>query len=177
MYQLFNLKFNKDLFLNIFDLSEKDSSSDAYTKSKFDLLDLDEIKEIFKYFDFIPYDRRSIELTRIEKQVRPYVNPNNNGLILLPLTGSLEIEFFSHVPEYKDNRPILNPLTKKSDELLETIYKSRIEKIEINSPVAFNGLIPHCYSPIGNFTSIILKIPYGYDWNKIKLEGTNYEIL
>jgi hypothetical protein len=177
MYQFFNFDLDKNFFLDLFYTNSKDMSSKVFTKSKVNLLNVKEINEIFEYFKFIPYDLRSIDLVKIENSVGPYINPKNNGLILLPLSGTLDIIFYDYVPTYKNNRPILDPNTKKSEELLKKIEDSYIEAIKVSSPVAFNGLIPHKYTPNREFISIILKIPFNYKWDDVQIKGTNYEIL
>lgn len=177
MYQFFNFDFDKDFFLDLYHKNEKDSSCGAFTKSKVNLMNTDGINLFFDSFKFIPFDKRSIELTKIKKIVGPYINPNNNGLILFPLSGSLKIEFYQYVPYYDNERPTLNPNVKKSKKLLQKIKDSFIDEIEIDKPVAFNGLIPHTYTPDNEFISLILKIPLTYKWEMLNIKGNTYEIL
>lgn len=177
MYQFFDFVFDRPHLLEIFNCSEKDVSSTSFTKSKIDLLKIEEINNLFDHFSFIPRDIRSVDLVKIEKSVGPYINPYNNGLILFPLTGSLKINFYQYVPYYNNERPTLNPNVKKSKKLLQKIEDSFVEEIKIDKPVAFNGLIPHTYAPIGEFISLILKIPLNYDWEMLNIKGNTYEIL
>lgn len=173
MYQFFDYDLRKELFLELFNSSYKDTTSPVFTKAKVDLLEFEEVINLFKHFNGIPYDIRCIDLVKIERHVAPYISPNNNGMILFPLEGCLEMEFYSFIPEeYENGRPILLPDIKKTDRFLKTIKETLIEKIEINTkPLVINGLVTHSYRPADKFIGLMLKIPVWCEWDKVMSRG------
>ena len=165
MYKEFNFDYDPSVFLKIFNENAKDESASPFAKTLFPIHQDPYLELFYQQFNFIPTDRRSLEIMEVKKRVGPYVSPGNNGTIIFPLSGALEYNFYSYVPTTVENgRPILKPGTAD----LRTVEPTLTETIKVTRPIAINGLKTHMYRPVESPTIIfVLKIPLNVSWEQV----------
>ena len=110
----------------------------------------------------MPHITNNCMLGEITERIGLHCNPGNNGLVILPLEGSIDLNFYSMEP------PIRNGLTSflpgdTTDEVEKTLnYAVR----GIDTPFAFNGRWIHDYWPSnGSAIFYALKIPLTCGWD------------
>ncbi len=163
MYKFLNCQYDKESLSNLFS-----SASKARIKSMYQVTDEiynhPSIVALFEQCPFISHNHFNVELGIIDRYVPPYISPGNNGLVLFPISGTLKLNFYS----YPGTRETLGPFIPKTTKLLNEIESTLIETVLIDKPVAFNGLIPHSYGPVGVQVLVaVLKIPLDVDWNNV----------
>lgn len=171
MYKIIDCDYNKSELLKLFILSNKANVKSLYEVVD-DIKDNEYVVDLFRQFKIIPHNKFNIALGEFQRQVLPYISPGNNGLIIFPLSGSIEFNFYSYGEDFK--REQLSPYRVNDPEEISTIRKTLKETLIIEQkPVAINGLITHDYRPlVGPAVAMILKIPLSVDWQDILLIGT-----
>jgi len=166
MYKKLNINYDKDYFLYLFRTSKIDISHQVFTQSKADLPTDEKVKDLLKWFPFIPKDASSISLVQLRKQQLPYINDNNNGSIIFPMVGTLEYSFYSYTAPVVNGRPTLSPNNSLPESQLAEITSTLIETVTVDRPMIFNGQIPHSYKHTGYVNPIYLafKIPEYITW-------------
>ena len=110
-----------------------------------------------------------MDLSEVTGRSNPHTTPNNNGLIILPVSGVLALNLYNYVPPQKDSegRPILDP-TGLSPEVIAEIESTLYHTHEITSPIMLDGLTTHSYGPVdGSAIAFVLKIPKSVKWEDI----------
>jgi len=168
MYEFLDVDYDSDILLDLFHKSNKNLKGIMYEVT--DPIDFEfSIIKLFELFNFIKFNRKNIFLGEIVKESPPYINPGNNGQIIFPLFGELELSFYSYSGELINGRPTLPP-NWKNKELVDTVLSTKTDTVVINKPIIINGLIAHSYKPL-NGRSIIaaLKLPLDYSWDETKI--------
>lgn len=132
------------------------------------------VSELFDKFN-LPLNNSNCSLTTIHKSVEIHTNPGNNGLIIFPVLGELQVEFYSAAPPIVNGLTMLSPNLKDrprmtAEEVAE-IKNSKIASIIVNSPIAINGRRIYSYAPANATIPLVfvLKIPFDVDWKQIQL--------
>lgn len=132
------------------------------------------VSDLFEKFN-LPMNNNHCSLTSINRSVGIHTNPGNNGLIIFPLSGDLQVEFYSA------SAPIINGLTMLSPYLKDrppitvedtnAILDSKFASVVVDTPIAVNGRRIYSYTPINGTTPLVflLKIPFGVDWQQIQI--------
>lgn len=141
-----NLDYDKTELLELFNNSEKLLLT-SFDRVKADLpegaCDLPIFAKYFEMFSqFVPKHDLSLELLQIAGNVRPHINPGNNGLIIFPISGTpLTLNTYSYATPYKDKggRPIMDAINMSPEEVSE-IEATLIESIAVTQPILVDGL-------------------------------------
>jgi hypothetical protein len=165
MHKHFSFNYNPDVFLNLFENNEVDSSNQGFIKTLYKLNESSDLLAFYKRFEFITLDRNSVELLEVVQTVNPHVNPRNNGLLVFPIKGVLEFSFY----DYTDIEENLYPGVISPNSMLNNKIESTLSyKISADSPVAINGRITHSYKPLTDTALIlVLKIPKRVNWETV----------
>lgn len=170
MYKSFNFEYNKDTLLALY---KENKDGPMITKGPFNQLDINltadqEVFRMFNYFTCInPPVNGHCGINELVYATGPHTSPQNNGLIIFPLEGSIVTRFFDYRPELVDGRPtLMGPLPNV--ELQSELYKSFTEQITIDRPTAINGLVVHQYIPFPE-TAVFFcfKIPLHVSWETV----------
>jgi hypothetical protein len=121
------------------------------------------------YFDrvttaIVPRDDRSIELCGIAKGVVPKINPNNNGIIVFPVSGETILKTYSYVPPVDSSgRPTMDNVDTA------TILSTLVSSTSITSPTVINGLTVYSISRDENQFPVVLllKIGKNVSWDTV----------
>lgn len=161
MYKFFDVYYNRHNLTELF-IERQQSAADHKTKVTENIIEEPSIVDVFEHFNMIPYNKFNFELVEISSYVPPYISPRNNGLIIFPLLGELQINFYS----YQGTRESLSPYRKIIKEEVDEIESTLIETVEINKPMAFNGMVAHSYGSTKAVVIAVLKIPLGIQWHE-----------
>lgn len=166
MYKILDVDYDRECLLEIFYKSKKNLNGIMY--EVIDHIDTEfSVVKLFEEFNFIKFTQKNLFLGEIIKESPPYINPGNNGQIMFPLLGELEVTFYSYPGEMVEGRPVLLP-NRKNQELTNKILSTKTETILVNKPTVINGLVTHSYKPSSNRAVIAaLKLPLDYSWNEI----------
>ena len=169
-YKNINFNYDAQALLDMFNQSNKialphrnqaDLGKDSSSNPIFDIF--------FNHFNFIPRNDESMDLSEVTGNSNPHTTPNNNGLIILPVSGVLAFNFYSYVSPQQDaeRRPILDPSVLVPEDITEiegTLYHTQ----HITSPIMIDGLTSHSYGPVnGSAVAFVLKIPKHITWKDI----------
>jgi hypothetical protein len=166
MYKKLNITYDKDYFLYLFRDSKLNKSNQTFTQSLADLPNDEKVKDLLKWFPFVPNDAPSISLMQLRKEQLPYINENNNGAIIFPMAGNLHYSFYSYTAPVVNGRPSLSPNVQRTESEISEIKSTLIETVTIDQPIIFNGKLPHSYNHTGYVNPIYLlfKIPEYITW-------------
>jgi hypothetical protein len=163
MYKFVDCHYDRESLIELFSVSNKARIKSLYQVTD-DLIGKDCIDSVFAQFPNIAHNRYNVELGRLSTYVKPYISPGNNGLVIIPLEGSLTMNFYS----YPGTRETLHPSRKMSVSELNDIKSILLESVIVDRPFIFNGLVPHDYQPTGApVLTLILKIPLNINWESI----------
>ena len=168
MYKVINCQYDKEPLINLFNKSKK-----AMNKIMWEAADFDEndpsVLHLFEKFNFISFFPNNITIGAITKNINPYINPANNGLIIFPLKNVLEVSFYSYPGELVNGRPTLIPEWRDQTRLNE-IKATHTETIKITQPTIINGLVAHSYQVANtNVLLCALKIPMYVTWDEVQM--------
>ena len=171
----FKESYDKDFFAAVYENNpvEEFGSFRSVTEDS-NLIFLEEVNSLFDKF-CIDLTARNCALTRVTRQVVPHTNPGNNGLILFPIDGQLEISFFSYDPPIVNGMTMLSPHPKDrvqlSNDETRKLIKSRFETFVVEDPIAINGRRIFSYRPVNGTQPLVflLKIPFNMSWESIKI--------
>lgn len=168
----FNFDYDKTELLNLFNNSEKQYLT-KYSRTSANLdMGIAESELFSRYFNEFPFISKfdlNIELLQITGNVRPHINPGNNGFLMFPVSGNpLIVNTYSYVTPYKhpnSDRPMIDAINM-SEEGVAAIESTLVDSKAITQPIAINGL--HTFSmrvseepyPI----VLLLKIPMAVNW-------------
>ncbi len=170
MYKSFDFDYDRDKLLNLYN---ENKNGPKITKGPFNQLDINlttdyEVFRMFNYFTCInPPVNGHCGINELVYATGPHTSPQNNGLIIFPLEGSIVTRFYNYQPNTVDGRPtLMGPLP--SLEMQNELYKSFAEQINIDKPTAVNGLIVHQYIPFPE-TAVFFcfKIPLHISWETV----------
>lgn len=180
-YKQFDVEYDRKVLVDLFYEYIYDFPSERNLRSPFKALseniDLTSHELISKLFDAvpaIPKKAHATALCEITKPVYAHCNPKNNGTVFFPITGSLEVSFFSYNPPLDETgRPTFSPMPDErpqlSDEEKEVMENSIIETVTLDRPMAINGLKLHSYQPTSLEPPLVfvLKIPMEVSWQDL----------
>lgn len=168
-YVKFNHDYDQQQLLNLFNESQKFASNNSVRNVANlgeDCQNSDILAPLFASFSFIPKNSNSCELSQFIKNGNPRTNPGNNGLLIFPVSGSLSLNIYDYVSDNTDSegRPVLDPESMSESELAE-IEQTKIETVQIDSPIAVDGLTTYSLSPSEpNTIVLMLKIDIAKSW-------------
>jgi hypothetical protein len=181
-YKKFDVEYDRKVLSDLFYEYIYDFPAEQNLRSPFkalsDNIDLTSHEVVSALFDTVPaipktgtIACRVTALCEITKPVHMHCNPKNNGVIFFPISGSLEVSFFSHNPPLDENgRPTFSPIPderpKLTDEEKQAIENTLIEKVILDKPMAINGLKLYSYQPVSLEPPLVfvLKIPLEVNW-------------
>lgn len=177
----FTQDYDRDFFTTIYENNAvEESGSFKSVAEDSNIIFLEEINSLFDKFSF-DLNPKNCSLSRIFRQVIPHTNPGNNGLIIFPIDGQLEMSFYTYEPPIVNGITMLSPFPKDRMQLTPTetakLVKSKFETFTIDSPIAVNGRKVFSYRPLKGTQPLvfILKIPFNMSWDSIKiLIGNSY---
>ena len=138
-----------------------------------DITAYEAVVDLFDKFN-LPLNNNNCSLTTICKAVGIHTNPGNNGLIVFPLLGDLEVEFYSAEAPLVNGLTMLSPYLKDrppiSPDEIKTILNSKSATKVINRPIAINGRKIYSYRPVNGTIPLVflLKIPFGVEWSQLQ---------
>jgi hypothetical protein len=167
-------EYSKDFFSTIYENNPiKEHGSFRSVTEEAGLTMFEEVNTLFNKFS-IDCRESNCSLTTIYRPVAPHTNPGNNGLIILPIDGQLEISFYTYDPPIVDGLTMLSPYPKDrvfltTDETRK-LLNSKISTFVITEPIAVNGRKVFSYRPTGGTIPLVflLKIPFNMSWELIK---------
>lgn len=109
-------------------------------------------------------NRQDVMLSVLSTQTRLHCNPGNNGLLIVPLAGALNFDFYSYQPRIVEGRTQFSP-SEESPEVFNTLVHS-VRDCEM--PIAFNGRLVHNYWPTTSAVFYARKIPLRFEWEQIQ---------
>ena len=166
MYKVINCQYDKESLISLFNKSNKAMNKIMWEATDFDQSD-PTVLNLYEKFNFVPYTPKNMTIGVITKNVNPYINPSNNGLIIFPLQNVLEVSFYSHPGVLVDGRPTLVPEWRNQSQLDE-IKSTHVETIQITQPTIINGLVAHSYQIANdNVLICVLKIPMSVSWEEV----------
>jgi hypothetical protein len=185
----FNLTYDKTQILELYEQYIHEFPAEHNLRSPFlsisdsiDLTDCPAISAIMDCVPLIPSRTSSYQLTSIYKNVHAHTNPGNNGTIFFPVSGELEVDFYSWpAPLDEHGRPLLSPMPdtrpKFTDEEKAELDSSIFTTIKVDRPIAINGLKVHGYRPVSLEPPIcfVIRIPLDVDWDDLIQNHIRYE--
>jgi hypothetical protein len=138
-----------------------------------DITVFEAVVELFDKFN-LPLNNNNCSLTTICRAVDIHTNPGNNGLIIFPLLGELEVGFYSAEAPIVNGLTMLSPYLKDrppmSVESIKTILNSKFATKTITTPIAINGRKIYSYRPVNGTIPLvfIIKIPFGVEWVQLQ---------
>lgn len=173
-YKKFNYTYDKAALAA---LDQEFNDAPRLTKGPYQSLDSvilnnDLVKKIIQDFRPVIGDSilHQVGLTRIVDGSTPYISPGNNGLIFLPVSGNLQVKFYSYRPTIQNGRPTLDPaIVTQNADLKNSIIETLSETINIDQPTAINGLKVHSVSVDSSAPALafIVKIPKDVSWDAV----------
>ena len=177
-YIQFEEEYNKDFFVSLYENNSKILQGSFNTVvEESNLIFYEEINRLFDKFS-IEVNNRNCSLAKIVRHVVPHTNPGNNGLIMFPVEGKLEISFYSYEPPIINGMTLLSPYPKDrvilSAVQAANLMKSKFETFIVDKPIAINRRKIFSYRPVNNSQQLLflLKIPFSINWSNIQ---TNIE--
>jgi len=168
----FSYNYSKQDLLTLFNNSTKTTSENS-VRSTANLgaqsFDLEELAPFFETFSFIEKHDNSCELSSFLKNGEPRINPENNGLLIFPVNGSLTLNTYSYVTPSKDStgRPVMNVDSMDSAEIA-LIEQTKTDSVVIDAPIAVDGLTTYSLHPTAPNTIVfMLKIKRDQSWESI----------
>jgi hypothetical protein len=147
----FRIGYDQNVLIELFDKlprvkqdSIKLSGVEIYEKISLDvtLQEIPIIKSLFNLFEFSPANRHNVDLISLTRSLGAYVNTRNNGVIILPVSGTIKIEFYNSE---------------------EKIYSG-----ELDGPIACNGKVLHSIIPVTvSPLLLVFKIPLDVEWHDV----------
>ncbi len=160
MYKFVDCHYDRESLIELFSVANKSRIKSLYQVTD-DLMGKDCVDSVFAQFPNIAHAHHNVELGRLSTYVKPYISPGNNGLVIIPLEGSLTMNFYS----YSGTRETLHPSRRMRLSELNDIKSTLLETVIVDRPIIFNGLVPHDYQPTDDsILMLILKIPLDTDW-------------
>lgn len=171
----FNENYDRDFFEAVYENSRVETygSFKSVTEDS-NIVFYEEVNSLFDKF-CIDLNVKNCSLSRIFRQVVPHTNPGNNGLIIFPINGELEVSFYSYDPPIVNGMTMLSPFPNDRVKLspVETskLLRSKFETFVVDSPLAINGRRIFSYRPIKGTQPLVfmLKIPFNMSWESIKI--------
>jgi hypothetical protein len=180
-YKQFDVEYDRKVLSDLFYEYIYDFPSERNLRSPFkalseniDLTSHEVVSALFDAVPTIPVRGHATALCEVTRPVHIHCNPKNNGVIFFPISGSLEVSFFSYNPPVDETgRPMFSPMPderpKLTEEETQAMENSLIEKIIVDRPIAINGLKLYSYAPASLEPPLVfvLKIPMEVNWNDI----------
>ena len=185
----FNLTYDKNQILELYEQYIHEFPAEHNLKSPFlsisDSIALTDCPAIAKIMDcvpVIPVRTSSYQLTSIYKNVHAHTNPGNNGTIFFPVSGELEVDFYSWpAPLDEHGRPLLSPMPGNRHEFTseekDDLDNSLFTTIKVDRPIAINGLKVHGYRPVSLEPPLcfVIRIPLDLSWDDLIQNHIRYE--
>lgn len=165
-YKKFYYEYKKSYLLDYYDQKFQKKyfrSNDMFVHIDHTFL-IGDYTPLFEIIDNKP-DHSNFGLSKIYKETGLHCTPRNNGLLILPVEGTLTFDFYSYISN--EGRPKLMP-TDIDENKKQQIINTFEEKIIIDQPTAINGLTVHNYYPT-NTEAIFyaVKIPATKSFNEV----------
>ncbi len=94
-YIKFNYDYDRERLLKIFNDSKKAIIKGVYSVTE-NFSDDKSLDCLFMLLNKILRCEDNIGLSLIDSNIRPYISPGNNGLIIFPVRGCLEMSFYGY---------------------------------------------------------------------------------
>lgn len=178
MYKLLDIKYDNNRFLELFRTAKKSLAKKNFIEAvDGDFFTDSETQRILSLFPFIPAFPASVGFTQLRKDLRPYINDGNNGLIIFPIIGKLDFRFYNYQAPVVNGRPVLSPIQGATpEELLTDIEQNHLSETVIveSGGIVINGQVPHSYHIYNNQLPLLLmlKIPLDVEWSTV-IESLN----
>lgn len=165
-YFYFDFPYNVDPLRQFFK-QQRDAGLTQPEKVRYEVADLSLFDQQLPLFDEMQMDciLNDCMLGVITQSVGLHCNPGNNGLVILPIDGGIDFDFYEYEP------PIENGLTSfmpwhTTQRVTDTLkYSLR----NVMTPIAFNGRLIHDYRPTGDSALFYaVKIPLLCEWKTIR---------
>jgi len=172
MFKQFDLDYKKEALLKIY---EKHSDAPVLTRNEFHFLEFQEIIsyapviELFETFGdiFGATHPNTASFARMVKNGGPHIPHGHNGMIIFPIIGKFNINFYSYTAPVTNGRPTfvgssLEP-TKHSE-----LMSSKVSSVVVDKPTAYNGLVIHNHEKTDEDTVFFaLKVPQHIEWESV----------
>lgn len=161
----FNYDWDVSFLLDVYE-KQKAEGMTVLEKSKFRVADLSQVdKTKWPLFELMEMQRitNNCMLGEITERIGLHCNPKNNGLVILPLRGTIDFNFYSWNPPLEDGLTSFMPYDTN-----ESVEKTLTYAVRgVSTPFAFNGRLIHDYWPTSNSAIFFaLKIPLACEWDK-----------
>lgn len=171
----FKENYNKEFFATVYENScTEEVGSYRQIVEDSNIIFHEEINSLFDRCG-IDLNAKNCSLARVTRQVLPHTNPGNNGLVIFPIDGMLEMSFYSYNPPIVNGMTMLSPYPKDRVHLSSIeatkLLKSKFETFTIDNPIAVNGRRIFSYRPVKGTQPLIflLKIPFNMSWDSVKI--------
>lgn len=174
MYKILDINYDKDHLLALFRSAKKSLAKKNFIEAT-DVVDDPEISRLLNMFPYVPPLDPSVGLVQLRTDVRPYINDGNNGMIIFPIFGKLDVRFYSYQAPVVDGRPSLSPAQGAvSDELLAQVETTVSETLIVDKPTLINGQVVHSFHVYNNQNPVFLalKTPLEVEW-AVALDAVN----
>lgn len=168
-----NIDYDTDALASMYNNASGLSRTGPFAAVDADLTLFETVSDLFDKFN-LPLNKNNCSLTTIQRPVPIHTNPGNNGLIIFPLSGELQVEFYSAEAPVINGLTMLTPYLKDrppmSKEDIAVILNSKFVSKVVKTPIAINGRKIYSYYPTNGTVPLVflLKIPFGIDWSQIQ---------
>jgi len=104
-----------------------------------------------------------VMLSLIDHPTGAHCNPNNNGLLMVPLRGKLNFDFYSYQAPVVNGRTHFLPKDETPEVLSTRVHSLR----DVDQPIAVNGRMVHSYWGTETAVFYARKIPMGLSWEYV----------
>ncbi len=176
MFKQFDLDYNKEALLKIY---EKHADAEVIEMGEMQFLKFKEVisyAPIIRLFEefgdiFGATHPNSVSFVRLTRSGGPHIPSGHNGMIMFPLIGDSEVQFFNYQPPVVEGRPTFVGSAIQEDKLkfLE-VLDSKFNKITVDKPTAYNGLVIHNHIKTTDHETVFLafKIPKHIEWESVE---------
>lgn len=164
-YRLFNCPVDRQYLLELFD-SEQQAGRLKREKSVYESVDPLLLME-GQHHPLVDLDYdlnfNDVMLSLIDKPTGLHCNPKNNGLLMVPLRGKLNFDFYSYEPRIVNGRTEFFPNEETPNVLSTLVHTLR----DVECPIAVNGRMVHSYWGTDSTVFYARKIPAVFSWNYV----------
>lgn len=163
-YRMFSCSVDKQYLLQLF-IDQQLQGNLKREKSVYESVNPQLLLERPQPLIDLDYDLNEFDvmLSLIDKPTGLHCNPNNNGLLMIPLRGKLNFDFYSYQPRIVNGRTQFMPQEETPNVLSTLVYSLR----DVDRPVAINGRMIHSYWGTDSAVFYARKIPSVFTWNYV----------
>ena len=163
-YRFFQCDVDKAFLLRLFDEQHQEGNLKR-EKNVYDSVDpkllMQQAQPIVDLdYELNPHD---VMLSLIDRPTMLHCNPNNNGLLMIPLRGKLNFDFYSYQPRIVDGRTQFLPQEETPNVLSTLVHSLR----DVDRPIAVNGRMVHNYWGTDSAVFYARKIPSVLTWTYV----------